>query len=293
MASPITNGAQARRHIEAYERYAQRVPAGSTGLAFHLTLDPNDLVLLQQQAVLRMYGESADLDSDVFGGCAPRDMRAAVDPDDEFFGDTDPSTPKEDDEEDREQSEKTRLARLQEALSEAVLKKQLQVLFGPRSILDSLEMMRKIRMPGAPYSLLTAGSDYVESWKAAIIWCGGWHPRGSRNPNLPADRALKEVFLDNVRPQMLQAELRNMFCPTLNAMRTEFKKLYDKNYLILRAAAAVNGVTDSGQGDYSRDNTYRKMSISKENEIGRTLTQRPTSGPTDGRLETDVHSSNV
>jgi hypothetical protein len=74
MASPITNGAQARRHIEAYERYAQRVPAGSTGLAFHLTLDPNDLVLLQQQAVLRMYGESADLDSDVFGGCAPRDM---------------------------------------------------------------------------------------------------------------------------------------------------------------------------------------------------------------------------
>jgi hypothetical protein len=209
-----------------------------------------------------------------------------VDPDDEFFGDTDPSTPKEDDDEDREQSEKTRLARLQEALSEAVLKKQLQVLFGPRSILDSLEMMRKIRMPGAPYSLLTAGSDYVESWKAAIIWCGGWHPRGSRNPNLPADRALKEVFLDNVRPQMLQAELRNMFCPTLNAMRTEFKKLYDKNYLILRAAAAVNGVTDSGQGDYSRDNTYRKMSISKENEIGRTLTQRSTSGPTDGRTQT-------
>ena len=44
MAKPITNGAEARDHIEVYNRYARRIPAGSVGLPFHLTLDPNDLV---------------------------------------------------------------------------------------------------------------------------------------------------------------------------------------------------------------------------------------------------------
>ena len=82
LASPITDGLQARRHIEEYDQYAQRIPAGSVGLPFHLTLDKADLTRLSQSAVKRIYGDDVDLDDAVFGGQVTLTMRGGQDEDD-------------------------------------------------------------------------------------------------------------------------------------------------------------------------------------------------------------------
>ena len=85
LAGSITNGLQARRHIEAFDQYAQRIPAGSVGLPFHLTLEKADLARLLQSAVQRIYGEDVDLDDAVFGGQATLTRKERLDEDDEVF----------------------------------------------------------------------------------------------------------------------------------------------------------------------------------------------------------------
>ena len=153
-ADPITDGLQARRHIEEYERYAQRIPHGSVGLSFHLTLDPSDLVRLSQSAVQRLYGEDADLDDEVFGGRMTLKMRRSQDEDDEIFtgASEDVSTLCEKGGRPSiSAAEKLRLERLRIVQSEAVLKKELQVQFGPKSVLDSLAIFGEIKMPRAGY----------------------------------------------------------------------------------------------------------------------------------------------
>ncbi len=143
-------------------------------------------------------------------------------------------------------------------------------------------------MPNVPYALVTSGADYVAGWKSAINWIGGWDTPENPNPYFPEDKALRKVFLSHVRPALLQAELEQMYCPNLNKMRKNFKKLYDKNYVILRSAAALSGRSDmfernstAGRSNPPAD-AHNGGSSSRKAEIGRTLTLRSDYGPTDG-----------
>ena len=104
-------------------------------------------------------------------------------------------------------------------------------------------------MPTKGYVLLTTGSDYVEKWKVAIAWCGGWPSPDNPNPFFPDDKALRKVFLENVWPELLREELEQKYSRTLNDMRKSFKILYDNNYSVIRAAAAVSGNNDIFQLD--------------------------------------------
>jgi len=249
MAGPITSGEYARKHIEAFDRYQLRVPPGTHGLGFYLTLDPGDLIMLQKLTVRRDLGEGAESDDETFGGDEETREELADEDDVEFGDPRDVKGSGEGIDTKVKVSEgKDRLARMKEALSEASLKREIRIQFGPRSVLESLEFLRKIRMPASAYISLTGGSDYVYEWKQGIKWIGGLDTSLNENRNCPADKALREVFLNNVQPFLLREELKQKYCRNLNVLRKTFLMLYDKNYATIRDASALGARPEKASG---------------------------------------------
>ncbi len=58
------------------------------------------------------------------------------------------------------------------ALSEESLRKELRIVYGPKSIQDSLAILKKIQMSDRPFSHLGNGSEYNEEWKVQLKWIG-------------------------------------------------------------------------------------------------------------------------
>ena len=146
--------------MAAYDDYKTRLPLERKPTEFYLTLHKDTVRDLQNRIVLRELGPVTGADEESDESSEESDEEGDEVKDDQ---ENDPLVP----------APITpvlglRLERMRAALGEEGLRKELRIQFGPRSIADSLAILKKIQMPDRPFAYQGNGSIYNEEWEIQL-----------------------------------------------------------------------------------------------------------------------------
>ena len=134
IAGLVRTGEDARRHLAAYDDYRMRLPIERKPIEFYLTLHKDNVRDLQNRIVLRELGPvTGDDDDEEADESDEEDDEIKDDQQDDPF-ERAPVVP----------APGLRLERMRVALGELSLRKELRIQFGPRSIADSLVILKEI-----------------------------------------------------------------------------------------------------------------------------------------------------
>ena len=98
----------------------------------------------------------------------------------------------------RESHIEARKKLIKDALVEALLRKELQLLFGPRDQDSALSLLEKVRMPsGDFFAEKNTASSYIAEFDRVLVWIGEGQAK-------PRERDIGRQFLGGIYPRKLR-----------------------------------------------------------------------------------------
>ena len=117
-------------------------------------------------------------------------------------------------------------------MSNAHILEMIIYVLGPRSVTDTITILRSIRIENDPvFTKWGTATNYVREWKVAMKWCKN---------QLPVSKVLSEHFLAGVRPKQLAFNLKNLGIKNIEKLMKTFVSEYRTRVDATQKLAGMN-----------------------------------------------------